>query len=697
MTSLRRLLPLTFALLVLLPSAALAAGVRVRFDGSSPSGRPFPSDVFTVRDRTHLTGVRVNLPKPNCATFPSDCADIDVLNTLDGFNLQPRISIPFTGPIDPASVNSSNVFLVSLGSTTRGAHGGKVVGINQIVWEPATNTLHAESDELLDQHTRYALVVTRDVRDAAGGRIEGSRGRHGGDDEDFDFEEFGDQDLRIAALSIFTTQSVTSTLEKIRASIKHSHPAPATIHGTFPLATLTAIQWQRQVGTAPLFASSLLPTPALSPTVVSAIALGQFKSPDYETPERFIPPVGTLLGEPRPQGENTLQFQLILPAGTTPAGGWPVVIFGHGFGDSKHGAPFAVASTLAAHGLASIAINVVGHGGGALGTLTVLRADGPPVTFPDGGRGIDQDGNGRIDSTEGVSAAPPRDLIGNRDGLRQTVVDLMQLVRVIETGGIPGLDRHRIYYAGQSFGGIYGTMFLAVEPSVRAGVPNVPGGSIIEVARLGVFRGLVAVGLLLRVPALSNTGPTFYPILLGVVPGGIIPGFDENMPLRDEAVRIDTVPGASAIQVVLDNTEWASMSANPVAYAPYIRKSPLGGVQPKSVIFQFARGDQTVPNPTTTAILRAGDLADRATYFRNDLFIAANSGLPPAVLNPLKNAHTFLTRITGPASGIALAGQAQMAIFFEHDGHLVVDPDGTGVFFETPITPPLPETLNFIP
>ena len=296
-----------------------------------------------------------------------------------------------------------------------------------------------------------------------------------------------------------------------------------------------------------------------------------------------------------------------------------------------------------------------------------------------------------------MSAAPPRDLIGNRDGLRQTVVDLMQLVRVIETGGIPGLDRHRIYYAGQSFGGIYGTMFLAVEPSVRAGVPNVPGGSIIEVARLGVFRGLVAVGLLLRVPALSNTGPTFYPILLGVVPGGIIPGFDENMPLRDEAVRIDTVPGASAIQVVLDNTEWASMSANPVAYAPYIRKSPLRGVQPKSVIFQFARGDQTVPNPTTTAILRAGDLADRATYFRNDLFIAANSGLPPAVLNPLKNAHTFLTRITGPASGIALAGQAQMAIFFEHDGHLVVDPDGTGVFFETPITPPLPETLNFIP
>jgi hypothetical protein len=38
----------------------------------------------------------VNLPKPDCAARPSDCADIDVLNTLDGFNLQPRVSVSFS-------------------------------------------------------------------------------------------------------------------------------------------------------------------------------------------------------------------------------------------------------------------------------------------------------------------------------------------------------------------------------------------------------------------------------------------------------------------------------------------------------------------------------------------------------------------------------------------------------------------------
>src|SRR5256886_11563340 len=96
--------------------------------------------------------------------------------------------------------------------------------------------------------------------------------------------------------------------------------------------------------------------------------------------------------------------------------------------------PWAVASVLASHGIATIAINVVGHGGGALGTLAVLRTNGAVVVIPAGGRGIDQDGNGTIDSTEGVNAAAPRTLIGSRDGLRPTAIDLMQLARPIEAG-----------------------------------------------------------------------------------------------------------------------------------------------------------------------------------------------------------------------------------------------------------------------
>ena len=56
----------------------------------------------------------------------------------------------------------------------------------------------------------------------------------------------------------------------------------------------------------------------------------------------------------------------------------------------------------------------------------------------------------------------------------------MQLVREIEVGmdvdgnGTRDLDPAKISYFGQSFGGIYGTKFLAVEPNVRAGVVERP-------------------------------------------------------------------------------------------------------------------------------------------------------------------------------------------------------------------------------
>ncbi|MFY9510198.1 MAG: hypothetical protein WAQ05_04415, partial [Rubrivivax sp.] len=313
----------------------------------------------------------------------------------------------------------------------------------------------------------------------------------------------------------------------------------------------------------------------------------------------------------------------------------------------------------------------------------VQRSGAYAVTVPAGGRGIDQDGNGVIDSTEGVNAAAPRTIISSRDGLRQTVVDIMQLVRQIEAGidvdgdGGVDLDAQRIYYTGQSFGGIYGTILLGSEPGIQAGVPNVPGGSITEVARLGAFRFLTALTLALRQPQLLNLPP------LPGVPSPYDLQFNENIPLRDLAPVTNTVAGAMDIQQVLDRFEWVQQPGNPVSYAAAISKP---------VIFQFAKGDQTVPNPTTSAILRAGNLAGRATYFRNDLAYATNAGVG-------KNPHVFLTNIgNAAAAGYAVAAQQQIAAFFASGGVTVLDPDGAaGPYFEVPIAGPLPETLNYIP
>jgi len=114
-------------------------------------------------------------------------------------------------------------------------------------------------------------------------------------------------------------------------------------------------------------------------------------------------------------------------------------------------------------------------------------------------------------------------------------------------------------------------------------------------------------------------------------------------------------------------------------------------VAAKSVIFQFSRGDRIVPNPTSTALIRAGGLTDRTTYFRTDLAVAANPAVP-------KDPHTFLGGLGTPATaGFAKAFQTQIATFLASDGVTVIDPDGAATLFETPILGALPERLNLLP
>ncbi|HEY8554438.1 MAG TPA: hypothetical protein VIL43_07850, partial [Burkholderiales bacterium] len=420
----------------------------------------------------------------------------------------------------------------------------------------------------------------------------------------------------------------------------------------------------------------------LVPGAVAEIAFGRLASPSFLAPDGHIPAVGTRTDEPAVQRIEEIYFNLFVPAGTKPAGGWPIAIFGHGFGSNKDIAPFVLAAKLAERGIALVAINVPGHGHGPLGTLTIELSGAEPVTVPAGGRGVDQDGDGEIGAAEGSSAAGARSLVGTTDALRQAAADLMRLARRIDAGldydgdGSADFDRSRIYYIGQSFGGIYGALFLALEPRVRAGVLNVAGGPIIDIARLSPsFRPLFLQQALAR--GLGNAPPPVYA--------------DENLPLRDRPPVINDVAGAAALQRLIDDAEWIGQTGSPVAYAPHLRRAPLPGVMPKSLVFQFAKGDQTVPNPASSAVVRAGDLADRVTYFRNDLAVRASAGTP---LNP----HTFLTNVAagGIAPVIALRAQTQIASFLASDGAVVIDPDGDGPFFEVPIAEPLPEELNYL-
>jgi hypothetical protein len=168
------------------------------------------------------------------------------------------------------------------------------------------------------------------------------------------------------------------------------------------------------------------------------------------------------------------------------------------------------------------------------------------------------------------------------------------------------------------------------------------------------------------------------------------PNFNENLPLRDQPPVINTVPGALEIQEFLDRMKWATQSASSLAFAPHLRKQPLAGVTAKEVLFQFNLGDYVATNPTTSAVLRAGDLAGFATLYRNDLAKAEN----PLLAN---DPHLLIRSITTPAAApMAFGVQEQIAVFLASNGTVTIHP-APERFFEVPVAGALPEGLNFIP
>jgi hypothetical protein len=515
----------------------------------------------------------------------------------------------------------------------------------------------------------------------------------------------------IVTASVFTTESATAVLEKIRDQIHAATPDPAvfnlgpdgapTVFSFDQVSGITLTQqsgWNLQDG-SPVFAAPValnLSLLRLYPGAVGEIAFGSYQSPDYEVhPGEYIPPVATRTGTPVVQSWNTIYFDLVLPSGPEPTGGWPVAIYGHGGGSNKDRSMTLVAASMAEQGVATIIINNVGNGLGPDGTLKVQTTDGSSVTLSAGGRGIDQVGNGVIGGQEGFSATlDPKtgqdwSLITARDGVQQTVADLMQLVRVIQVGmNVPSpdggssshLDPNRICYFGWSNGANIGAPFLAVEPDVLTGAITNPGHGYIDEAgriapgnRTSPTDGLIARGLI-NSPGINSID--------GVSVTG--PYYNENVPLRDgipltvgltdgttttiQSPVTNTVAGAMAIQEFFDNNEWAAQAGDPVAYAPHLRKDPLAGVPAKSVIVQFADGDQTAANPSVWALVRAGDLTNQAMFYLHNLAYQDNPNLP-------KDPHRFLVATDVAAfRPIALAAQGQIAVFFASDGTNVINP-----------------------
>ncbi len=689
-----------YALFFLVLQTLRAAGVIVQFDPSDPRTGPFPTDFLTVPDSAQITGRRVNLPLPDCGAQPSLCAELSLINQLDGFNVQPRVRVTFSGPVDPATL-PNGIFFVALDNLTSDEAGlqqpGDHVAINELVWDPATNTAYAKPADALDQHRRYALVVTDAVHDPKGNPVAA--------DPAFTACLLASDDYctsvaqatagvsgNVVAASVFTTLSATRWLESARAQLQTT-PASVTLpagQNVFPISGIGSLVANFQTGPN-RFTNITFPLDQFSAllTGLGSLAFASYSSPQFLNSQQTIDPSPSGADVTLPAANAQIYFHVYLPGSPPPAAGYPVVIFGHGFGDSSFGGPTIVSPALAASGFATIAINAVGHGFGPQSNVVITDKSGNATMLLSGGRGVDLNGDGTIDATEGCVILSPSP-IGMRDCFRQTAVDLMQLVRVIQAGvdlngdGIPDLDANRIYYVGQSLGSLYGTMLNAVEPAVRAAVLNVGGGSVVDIARWSPAYQSIAVGIL------SGQTPPLLP------PGA---SFADDYPFPNQPALTDNVAGTVDIQNAEELWEWLDNQGDPIAYAPHLARTTLPGVPAKSVLFQIARTDRTMPNPASSDLIRAAGMAQSTWIYRHDEAQAQLGGQLPLDPHPFLALFLSLDNISLPSINalfIGLAAQGQAAGFFASDGATMPDPNQSlpGFhFFEIPAS--LPDNLGF--
>jgi hypothetical protein len=419
----------------------------------------------------------------------------------------------------------------------------------------------------------------------------------------------------IAVTWAFTTQSTTTDLELIRRGMRQIGPY-ASLALAYPvaagdaearIAALINVLQERgpfvagQPG-SPNRSDYILPTTACAappstpnclkallddPEISSLLVSGDpatiaaledtLQYVDYLVSAAFVSPsfINTNSGAPQDQSfqidpvtgqiraqPEVFPFLLAVPKQVAAAGHvapFPTVIAGHGYGSMRTEEVLGFGGTFAKFGLATIAIDAYGHGVAVDPALELLgRAKAAQyglAAFADvffTGRARDLDFDGIKESGGDFWTA---DAFHTRDTIRQTIVDWMQLVRLLRTfdgttrmtianitnavagdfngDGVPDVagahtfpnivyapdGTTRIYQKGAvnpgadlfnfgvSLGGILSAILPAVEPEIVASVPVSAGGGLSDVAlRTNISQVVQAVFLETFGPFVTTCG-----------------------------------------------------------------------------------------------------------------------------------------------------------------------------------------------
>ncbi|MDX2268710.1 MAG: hypothetical protein NW208_11435 [Bryobacter sp.] len=582
------------------------APVTVLWSPGDPAIGPYPA------------GERPAKLFPACRALTPDCLERTRLEALDGFATEPWLKVRFSGPVRLSSLRD-HIYLVygdvlhRDGFATYSA--GNREAINQLHWDPRTFTLYAKPDHALEHGREYFLVVGRGVVDEAGQPIQA----------DPRFREALPTPLGtdVLVFTRFRTMNVVRTL--VEADLGPSGTLRLEGPGLVRLSEYQSLELLMQRSADPNAPLVREPFP---------VDLETIRSLGFDRLAFF--------SFTNSQGE-AVHGHLWLPTGNAIFSPGTTVLIGHGLGDHRFAGPTFFANAFL-DGAASVSINAVGHGYGPQSRLVLTRANGTILEVPFPGRGRDADGTGAIEPFDGCVLFTPGNPAFIRDCLRQTALDYRTLIRELEQGldfdgdGAVDYQPARFQYLGQSLGAMYGSLLVATEPRIEAAVLNVGGGSTIEIARHSdSLRALLALYLSLSHPE----------VLTGFLqlPDPLTPRYAEIAILEDAR--------AAHYLELLDRFQMLESDAAPASFGPFFKQATLFGHPVKPVLFQFAIGDQTAPNPANYQLIRAAFEYGNVSAYRHDRARRERPDLPA-------NPHTYLAAFVELREETLLIGEAAL-------------------------------------
>jgi len=545
------------------PTATPSVGAIALFsiDALDPAN-PFPTDrLLDDTGHVHVNGAYLSAGVPADPRYDALRTYLDATaataNLLEGFGTFAPIRVKFDAPVRlDVGADPPGVLLLSAEPPFASQPVQAAALAADVAGEPV---IEIQPIRPLAERARYVYVVTTEVHDADGNRVRSDPDLHAALRGDVpELAEWrttltplldhlrNDLDItldEIAAIEVFTTQPITDDLTSIvelftsgtlpAAQPKFSgSPIPDLITGIFPEGSPEFTRW---VGAA-------------TSETIGAVAVGSFASYDfrYGRQRGFDP--DKVSGAVTPS-TNELDFYMTIPKGPPPAGGHPITVYQHGLVQSAD-TVFGIAPSLGPEGGVLIAISALEHG-----------RRGNYLQF--------------FNFTDGLAT---------REHFRQTVADIIQLVRMIRAALVPPfdqIDKDRIRYIGISLGGVMGAIFMAYEPDVDVGMLSVPGGGLPAIIRSPVI-GTLLQPLIAQTSGVPQDDP-FFPILL------------HNF---------------------INISQWLIDAGDPINVAPFVidPERHLPGVSAKRILMHEGIGDTIVPNVTTENLALAMGLPDvRAT------------------------------------------------------------------------------------